>query len=136
MRHKANQFVSLLLALLFVLSVTACSNKVEDSSTYDEYETESDVPMDSSSEYIYDLEELEAEDALDFVNGKAWVAYKKGGSYDQLICIDDDGKELFTTTTDLTPVYASPFYDDTAFIIYDSPDGQRLPLTRRKHRRG
>lgn len=123
MRHRTNQFVSLLLALLFVLSVTACSNKVEDSSTYDEYENESDVPMDSSSEYIYDLEELEAEDALDFVNGKAWVAYKKGGSYDQLICIDDDGKELFTTTTDLTPVYASPFYDDTAFIIYEIDNG-------------
>ena len=124
MRHKANQFVSLILVLIFAFSVTACSNNNgEEFSNYEEFESESDSSMDASSEYTYDLEELEAEDALDFVNGKAWVTYEPDGIHDKLICINSDGKELISITAEYTPVYASPFYGDTAFIVYAIDNG-------------
>ena len=108
---------SLLLVFLFCFVFSACSNNdVSESNSYDNMETDSDYSLEET----YDLESLEADDALDFVNGKAWIRYDTDDFDDNLICIDKDGRELFSITSDVSPLYASPFIDDTAFIVYSN----------------
>lgn len=109
-----NSRIRLVLALLLTVAILMLASCSKDDGRDAQYNEDYNNDSDYSSESTYDLETFEADRILDFVNGRAWIRNEANNK--ELICIDSNGKKQFSLMGDI--VYASPFTDDTAFVVY------------------
>lgn len=122
-----NRVLALLLCVACFL-FAACSNGTSDTVVVNENDQVAEIETTEELESIpdYDLTQVNASEILDFVNGRAWLQFINDNQT-ETVCIDNKGMKQFSVTGIV--IYASPFIDDTAFLVYKDGPGEKVGET-------
>ena len=122
------RLLSLILCLACFL-LASCGRNAENATvTTDENRTTVETTTEAPEPVPdYDLTQVEATHILDFMNGRAWLQFINNGQY-ETVSVDNKGVKQFSISG--TVVYASPFVDGTAFLVfYDGQDKKDSRIT-------